>query len=206
MRMDEDIQVVAGKNLVIYYNNGAAGHDGNAVEIIPLNDAARVTISGSDAQNTKTDIITVNPNTTFDKLGTYYVRIDKGAVTDFASTVNDYAGISNNTTWYFTITDNTKPTPALASFTPAPDATGVEAKPEIKMVFDVNVAAGVGNIELYEYYYVPSMYKWTEKRIDVFTVTADMISGTTVTVTPTCLLYTSPSPRDRQKSRMPSSA
>ena len=28
----------------------------------------------------------------------------------------------------------------------------------------------------------------------------------TITITKTCLLYTSPSPRDRQKSRMPSSA
>ena len=31
-------------------------------------------------------------------------------------------------------------------------------------------------------------------------------SGTTTNQTDTCLLYTSPSPRDRQKSRMPSSA
>ena len=29
---------------------------------------------------------------------------------------------------------------------------------------------------------------------------------TLIVATPTCLLYTSPSPRDRQKSRMPSSA
>ena len=28
----------------------------------------------------------------------------------------------------------------------------------------------------------------------------------TISLSPTCLLYTSPSPRDRQKSRMPSSA
>ena len=37
--------------------------------------------------------------------------------------------------------------------------------------------------------------------------TGDMMSfGTMVAVLFTCLLYTSPSPRDRQKSRMPSSA
>ena len=35
------------------------------------------------------------------------------------------------------------------------------------------------------------------------TITLPNVSGTVIT---TCLLYTSPSPRDRQKSRMPSSA
>ena len=34
----------------------------------------------------------------------------------------------------------------------------------------------------------------------------DEISGTLVIYSGSCLLYTSPSPRDRQKSRMPSSA
>ena len=38
---------------------------------------------------------------------------------------------------------------------------------------------------------------------DVFTYT---LTDGTATTTATCLLYTSPSPRDRQKSRMPSSA
>ena len=37
------------------------------------------------------------------------------------------------------------------------------------------------------------------------TVAGDMAADATVSVT-SCLLYTSPSPRDRQKSRMPSSA
>ena len=35
-------------------------------------------------------------------------------------------------------------------------------------------------------------------------VSVDIVSGAAVCVS--CLLYTSPSPRDRQKSRMPSSA
>ena len=36
--------------------------------------------------------------------------------------------------------------------------------------------------------------------------TKDEVPGTPLPTTITCLLYTSPSPRDRQKSRMPSSA
>ena len=35
---------------------------------------------------------------------------------------------------------------------------------------------------------------------------AMLTAGGATTLLPTCLLYTSPSPRDRQKSRMPSSA
>ena len=37
-------------------------------------------------------------------------------------------------------------------------------------------------------------------------VTPEVTAEVTPEVTPDCLLYTSPSPRDRQKSRMPSSA
>ena len=37
-------------------------------------------------------------------------------------------------------------------------------------------------------------------------LTAIGLSEETVYITNTCLLYTSPSPRDRQRSRMPSSA
>ena len=34
----------------------------------------------------------------------------------------------------------------------------------------------------------------------------DSLKGNHISITTSCLLYTSPSPRDRQKSRMPSSA
>ena len=40
----------------------------------------------------------------------------------------------------------------------------------------------------------------------VFDGTTKYTGDASVTLTVTCLLYTSPSPRDRQKSRMPSSA
>ena len=40
----------------------------------------------------------------------------------------------------------------------------------------------------------------------VFSYTAPFVRGIDITHQITCLLYTSPSPRDRQKSRMPSSA
>ena len=50
--------------------------------------------------------------------------------------------------------------------------------------------------------------KWLQDtyECEVVTFTADIGQGEEVEPARTCLLYTSPSPRDRQKSRMPSSA
>ena len=45
-----------------------------------------------------------------------------------------------------------------------------------------------------------------ERPEDFIALTPNVVMANTVNVGDTCLLYTSPSPRDRQKSRMPSSA
>ena len=42
--------------------------------------------------------------------------------------------------------------------------------------------------------------------LGVFSIAVSMLIGIVVALFINCLLYTSPSPRDRQKSRMPSSA
>ena len=53
-----------------------------------------------------------------------------------------------------------------------------------------------------------TLKKMRAKKIDIPMVIAgkDVYTKTKVKLHPPCLLYTSPSPRDRQKSRMPSSA
>ena len=53
--------------------------------------------------------------------------------------------------------------------------------------------------------YTPQATKDYERHISQAAFVAMVEAGYTVTDRP-CLLYTSPSPRDRQKSRMPSSA
>ena len=46
----------------------------------------------------------------------------------------------------------------------------------------------------------------SNSKIDVWNVDDITLNSNIITTSTTCLLYTSPSPRDRQKSRMPSSA
>ena len=48
--------------------------------------------------------------------------------------------------------------------------------------------------------------KWLAKQMDVTPNFVEAEFGTFIAAIQSCLLYTSPSPRDRQKSRMPSSA
>ncbi|MDP2335377.1 MAG: Ig-like domain-containing protein [Bacteroidota bacterium] len=185
MQFSENIVVNAG-NIVIYYNNGDAGNDGNAIEIIPIG-SPKVVISGSNVpQGLTSDVVTVDPSTTFDKLGTFYVRIDNGIVKDFAATPNSFAGISNNTTWAFTVTDNTKP--SLLSTSPVNNASGLGVSPTLTMNFDRNVMAGTGNIKLLEYFYNPLTFAYEEKLIESMPVTSSMISGMVVTATPTVAL------------------
>lgn len=189
MQMSENIQLNAG-NVVIYYKDfvDPITGDGNAIEIIPIT-SSRVVISGSNiAQGLTSDVITIDPATTFDKLGTFYIRIDNGIVKDFAATPNNYAGISNNTTWAFTVTDNTKP--ALVSTLPVNNATGLGSLPTYTMNFDRNVMAGLGNIKVMNYDYNPLTFAYEEKLIESIPVTSSqvVISGMVVTVTPTIAL------------------
>jgi len=187
MKFSENIQINSG-NIVIYYNNGDAGFDGNAIEVIPIA-STKVVVSGSNVSlGLTSDVVTVDPATTFDRLGTYYVRFDSGLVKDFAATPNTIAAINDNTTWAFTVTDNTKP--ALVSTTPLNNAPAVVAKPTLSMTFDRNVAAGTGNIKLLEYFYNPSTFAYEEKMVESIPVTSSqvVISGMNVTVTPTVSL------------------
>ena len=75
----------------------------------------------------------------------------------------------------------------------------------LKVYMLIVVLGLVGGVVYGGYYY----YKDTQTRIQTLTKnsakleTAAKLQKNTID---TCLLYTSPSPRDRQKSRMPSSA
>lgn len=73
--------------------------DSSTFESIPINDA-RITGWG-------TNQITINPTGTFVGTVAYYVNISAGAIVDTAN--NSYAGISNNSSWNFTVADSTAP-------------------------------------------------------------------------------------------------
>jgi len=188
LHFSKNVILTAGKNVAIYYNNGDPGNDGNAIEIIPITSPnPKVVVSGSSIpQGFTSDIITIVPSVTFDKLGTYYVRIDNGAVKDGSG--NDYAGINNNTTWAFTITDNTKP--SLVSKMPVNNAIGIGPNPVLSMTFDRNVMAGTGNVKVLEYSYNPTTFAYEEKLIESMPAASSqvVINGAVVTVTPSVKL------------------
>lgn len=162
LTFNENINLNGG-NLVIYHNNGdnPIVDDGNTMEIIPLvAGGLNVQVSGSDAVNGKTsNVITIDPATVFDKMGTYYVRIDNGAVQDIAT--NNYVGINNNTTWRFTTTDNTIPN--LLSVTPVKATQDVALDTKLTMTFDRDVLAGTGYVKVFEYIYNTTTFGVEEK-------------------------------------------
>jgi hypothetical protein len=104
LTFDENIKLsktLANQGIVIYHSNGDAGSFGNAVEFIPWSDIAnfynnngsyRLSLSGTDIYNgLNTNVIEVDPLTTFEAKGTYYVRVNGDSVFDFASTPNSWA-------------------------------------------------------------------------------------------------------------------
>src|SRR5665213_3384268 len=86
------------------------------------------------------------------------------------------------------VNDNTSPVAAISSISNVTCNGGADGSAS------VSVSGGTG----------PFSYMWLPSGGSNSTATG-LLPGT-YTVTVTCLLYTSPSPRDRQKSRMPSSA
>lgn len=162
LTFNENINLNGGK-LVIYHNNGdnPIVDDGNTMEIIPLvAGGLKVQVSGSDAVNGKTsNVITIDPSTVFNKMGTYYVRIANGAVQDIAG--NNYAGIGNNTTWRFTTTDNTIPN--LLSVTPVKATQNVALDTKLTMTFDRDVLKGTGYVKVFEYIYNTTTFGVEEK-------------------------------------------
>ena len=70
---------------------------------------------------------------------------------------------------------------------------GIKTKEGLVFASDSRTNAGMDNVNIYS-----KMFTHDVDDRTIFIVTSGNLG--------TCLLYTSPSPRDRQKSRMPSSA
>ena len=108
-----------------------------------MTDAAVTISSGDDGD----DVVTI-ALADLDPLTHYSVRIDAGAFKDQAATPNDYAGIDNDTTWYFTTANVDTTDPTVEDYTPALDATGVAVDADIVLDFTEAVVAGSGDIEI----------------------------------------------------------
>ncbi|SVE13446.1 uncharacterized protein METZ01_LOCUS466300, partial [marine metagenome] len=104
----ETVQTISGGTITIKKSS-----DNSTVETISVTGSA-VSISGSQ--------VTINPSSDFSVNTAYYVNISSAAFEDASG--NNFAGISNTTTWNFTTTsDNVAPT--VSTYSPADGATGV---------------------------------------------------------------------------------
>lgn len=200
MTFDENIFIngTANAGIVIYYNNGDApipgpgqgGDFGNAIEFIPWN-SSKITVSGSDIYNGFTsNVVTVNPTTEFNRLGTYYVRVNGDFIDDKVGAGGNLWSASTNTLldeikdfeWYFTITNDVAP--VLVATTPTYDGV---AAPDIMVelpaldigyvVADLSMTFEDGNgnaldvvkgdaarkVRIYEYVYNPATFSWNDR-------------------------------------------
>ena len=72
--------------------------------------------------------------------------------------------------------------------------------------FEVHIEIGLPDLKGRKEIFLLHTKKLRDNQILNEDVDIDLIAEKTENMTGACLLYTSPSPRDRQKSRMPSSA
>jgi hypothetical protein len=209
MTFDENITLTttASAGLVIYHDNGddTDVDFGNAIEFIPW-DSPRITISGSDIYNGLTsDVVTVDPVTTFETLGTYYVRVGGDNIFDMAVVPNAWTASTNvaldeitDEEWHFVITNDVAP--VLVATTP--DYDGVAAPGTYVVVEDKNGAKegsvtadlsmtfedGAGNpldvvkgdnarfVRIYEYVYNPATLEWNDRLWKEMPITDESIT------------------------------
>lgn len=147
--------------------------DNSVVDTIDVT-TAQVTIAGAT--------VTIDPSVTLAATEAYYVQIDATAIKDNAGTPNFYAGISDTSTWNFTVasTDTTSPTIALLS--PLDEATEVALSANLVATFSESIQKGTGNILIKKI-----SDNSTVETIDVTTALAT-VSGNTLTIDPTASL------------------
>ncbi|MFY0690269.1 MAG: Ig-like domain-containing protein [Cyclobacteriaceae bacterium] len=87
--------------------------------------------------------LTVNLPVNLSSLTGYYVKVDTGAITDFSSPVNKYAGILNNAGWNFSteLADDGQ-SPAIVTTVPENGETDVSVNTSFVITFDEQVYRG----------------------------------------------------------------
>ncbi len=105
-----------------------------------------IVASSSKVTGSGTAQIIINPNSTLTSQASYYVLISSTAFADASG--NLYAGISNSTTWNFTIADETNPT--VSSVSPVDNTTSVTTTANLVINFSEAVVVQTGNIIIYK--------------------------------------------------------
>ena len=144
--LDNATGVATTSNLVLTFSETVQKGTGNILikesgattQPLPVTDPS-VTISGST--------VTIDPPANFSNSALVNIEMPAGVFKDLAN--NNYAGISNSTTWNFTVAvDVTAPT--VSAYSPLDNATGVAANSNLVLTFSENVQKGTGNILIKE--------------------------------------------------------
>ena len=215
---DESTDIGLTGNIVITYPTGVTIAAGTgSIELRTVNAGGTIVesydVTSSSNLTFSANTLTINPTADLDYGTVYYVVIPDYAVDGFRGT-NTYNFV-------------TLPAPAIQSLSPADGSTNVSRTTNFVATFDRTITRGTGTIELRE----GSASGTIIQSYNAATNTSNLtFSGSTLTINPsvtldyfkqyypvipsgavfgwtgTCLLYTSPSPRDQRGSRMPSSA
>ena len=135
---------------------------------------AQVTIAGAT--------VTIDPSVTLPPTEACYVQIDATAIKDNAGTPNFYAGISDTSTWNFTVVSSDTTSPTITLLSPLDDATEVALSANLVATFSESILKGTGNILIKKI-----SDNSTVETIDV-TSSIATVSGNTLTIDPTAPL------------------
>lgn len=113
---DDSSIASASDNIVITFSKAVLAVSGKNINILKSSDDSTVETIATDSSKVtvSTSQVTINPDTTLDEKTEYYVQIEAGAFVD--AMANDYAGISDTTSWSFTTADTTPPTITKISY------------------------------------------------------------------------------------------
>ena len=143
---DNATNTASASNLVLEFNetiqkgtgNILIKEDGVIMQTIDVSSSA-VTVSGNTA--------TIDPSD-FNLSAAVNIEIAAGVFKDLFN--NNYAGILTATTWNFTVVSPDITPPAVSTYSPADNATGVSNSASLVLTFNEDIQKGSGNIIIKE--------------------------------------------------------
>lgn len=156
----EHVTAVAGKTISILRKA-----DDAVIETFTL-PTSQVVVSAS--------VVTIKPTVALENSTEYYITMEASAFTDLST--NEFAGISNNTTWYF------KTAAALISLSPINGASDADPNGNLIATFSENISLGAGTIFINNFSNATTVETITlpDARVTV--------SGAAITINPTATL------------------
>lgn len=170
---DDATGVALDSNLVATFSEPVAVGSGT-VRLYAAGNPTPVQTFTPVAGDISGNVLTLNPAADLAAGTSYYVQIDTGAFTD--ASLNNFAGISNTTTWSFSTVAADSTPPTVASLAPADDAAGVAVDANLAITFTEPVIASTGNVNLYAV--------GNPTPVATFAASSGAIAGNTVTFDP----------------------